>query len=397
MTRRVAVIGGAAVPIGKLQTAAAAPLQALEHEILAPLVLDAVAAAGLPKEEIDALVFALCRPYTLQKYFATFMANYLRLPLKGTIMEVLGNGMTGGMAFDEAVKTVALGDADVALALGINMESQAAAAEHAMTTMRATGDVDFHTIFGFTPIAWYAMDAVRYMHEHGATRAELASVAVKDRQHASLNPIAQFRKPLTLEEVLTARPIVEPLGLYEVPPRGDGAVCIVVCAEDVARRTGRPFALLRGRGFFHEGAHQINEVPNDMTAFVSAQGAAAAAYQTAGITAADLDLAELYAPCTIVQVLAGEALGLTPRGKGAAQAAAGETALGGRMPICTSGGCLSRGHPSYVTGLLTIYELWEQLTHRAGERQVRNARLGAGTCELGNYNAALVHILEAVA
>jgi acetyl-CoA acetyltransferase len=391
------VVGGAASPNGKLQTAADAPFQALEHEILAPLVIDAMAAAGLPKEEVDALVFAICRPYTLQKYFATFMANYLRLPLKGTIMEVLGNGMTGGMAFDEAVNTVALGHADVALALGINMESQAASADHAMSTMRATGDVDFHTIFGFTPIAWYAMDAVRYMHEHGATRAELASVAVKDRRHASLNPIAQFRKPLTLEEVLAARPIVEPLGLYEVPPRGDGAVCLVVCAEDVARRTGRPYALVRGRGFFHEGAHQINEVPNDMTAFVAAQGAAAAAYRSAGITPADLDLAELYAPCTIVQVLAGEALGLTPRGKGAAQAAAGETALGGRIPICTSGGCLSRGHPSYVTGLLTIYELWEQLTHRAGERQVRNARLGVGSCELGNYNAALIHILEAVA
>ena len=96
MTRRVAVIGGAASPNGKLQTAADAPLQALEHEILAPLVIDAMAAAGLPKEEIGALVFAMCRPYTLQKYFATFMANYLRLPLKGTIMEVLGNGMTGG-------------------------------------------------------------------------------------------------------------------------------------------------------------------------------------------------------------------------------------------------------------------------------------------------------------
>ena len=284
MTRRVAVIGGAASPNGKLQTAADAPLQALEHEILAPLVIDAMAAAGLPKEEIDALVFAMCRPYTLQKYFATFMANYLRLPLKGTIMEVLGNGMTGGMAFDEAVNTVALGHADVALALGINMESQAASADHAMSTMRATGDVDFHTIFGFTPIAWYAMDAVRYMHEHGATRAELASVAVKDRRHASLNPIAQFKKPLTLEEVLAARPIVEPLGLYEVPPRGDGAVCLVVCAEEVAKATGRPYALVRGRGFFHEGAHQINEVPNDMTAFVSAQGAAAAAYQSAGIT-----------------------------------------------------------------------------------------------------------------
>ena len=397
MTRRVAVIGGAASPNGKLQTAADAPLQALEHEILAPLVIDAMAAAGLPKEEVGALVFAMCRPYTLQKYFATYMANYLRLPLKGTIMEVLGNGMTGGMAFDEAVNAVASGHANVALALGINMESQANSAEHMMTTMRAVGDVDFHSIFGFTPISWYAMDAVRYMHEFGASRAELASIAVKDRRHASLNPIAQFRKPLTLEEVLAARPIVEPLGLYEVPPRSDGAVCLVVCAEDVAKAAGRPYALVRGRGFFHEGAHQINEVPNDMTAFVSAQGAAAAAYGSAGIAAADLDLAELYAPCTIVQVLAGEALGLTPRGKGAAQAAAGETSLGGRIPICTSGGCLSRGHPAYVTGLLTIFELWEQLTHRAGERQVRNARLGAGSCELGNYNAALVHVLEAVA
>ncbi|MDP2377059.1 hypothetical protein [Reyranella sp.] len=169
---------------------------------------------------MDALCFAQCRPYTLQKYFPTFLANYLRLPLRGTIVEVMGNGMTGGLAFDEAVNVVAMGRADVALALGVNMESQANAAEHAMSTMRATGDVDFHTMFGFTPIAWYAMDAARYMHDYGVTRAELASVAVKDRAHAALNPIAQFRKPLSLEEVLAARPIVEPLGLFEVPPRG---------------------------------------------------------------------------------------------------------------------------------------------------------------------------------
>src|SRR3546814_62963 len=117
---------------------------------------------------------------------------------------------------------------------------------------------------------------------------------------------------------------------------------------------------------------QINEVPSDMTAFVSAQQAARTAYTAAGIAPDDLDLAELYAPCTIVQVLVSEAMGLAPRGRGAAAAAAGETELGGRIPICTSGGCLSRGHPSYVTGLLTIYELWEQLTGRAGERQVKN-------------------------
>jgi acetyl-CoA acetyltransferase len=249
MTRRVAVIGGAASPIGKLQTAPDAPLQALEHEILAPIVLEAMAAAGLPKGGD--------RCARLCDVPALYAAEILRdvpgqlsaFAARGTIMEVLGNGMTGGLAFDQAVNTVALGQADVALALGINMESQAASAEHMMSTMRATGDVDFHTIFGFTPISWYAMDAVRYMHEHGATRAQLASVAVKDRRHASLNPIAQFRKPLTLEEVLAARPIVEPLGLYEVPPRGDGAVCLVVCAEEVAKATGGLTHWCAGVGF----------------------------------------------------------------------------------------------------------------------------------------------------
>jgi len=395
--RNVAVIGGAATPNGKLQTPEGADIHCVEHEVPAPMVMDAMAAAGLPKEEVDAICLALCRPYTLQKYFATFMANYMRMPLKGAIMEVLGNGMTGGLAFDQAVNTVASGQADVALALGVNFESAASSADHMMGSMRAVGDIDFHSIFGFSPISWYAMDAVRYCHDFGVTRAELAGISVKDRRHASLNPIAQFKKPLTLEEVLAARPIVEPLGLFEVPPRGDGACCLVVCSEDVAKATGKPYALVRSRGFFHEGAHQINEVPNDMTAFIAAQEASKAAYDGAGITAEDLDLAELYAPCTIVQALVSEAMGLVPRGTAGRAATEGETALGGRLPICTSGGCLSRGHPSYITGLLTIFELWEQLTYRAGERQVAGAALAAGSCELGNYNAALIHILEAKA
>ena len=94
-------------------------------------------------------------------------------------------------------------------------------------------------------------------------------------------------------------------------------------------------------------------------------------------------------------MLVSEALGLAPRGGGARAAHDGETTLGGRIPICTSGGCLSRGHPPFVTGLYNFVELAEQLRHRAGERQVANARLGLSVSELGNYNAALVHILEA--
>jgi acetyl-CoA acetyltransferase len=396
MTRSVAILGAAALPVAKWQKPRDAELQVLEHEILAQLVIDAVADAGIDKGDISSLAFAQPRPYTQQKYFATFMANYLRLPCAGSVLEVLGNGMTAALAFEAAANDIRLGRSRVALALGVNFESATPAVEHMMNSMRATGDVDFHAPFGFTPISWYAMDAARYIHEFGSSREQLATVSVKNRRHASLNPIAQFRKAITLEEVLSQKPIVEPLGLYEVPPRGDGAACIVLVDEEIARASGKPYVRVRGKGFFHEGAHQINEVPNDMIALVSAQKAGQAAYQEAGISASDVDLAELYAPCTIIEILAGEALGLLPRGQGARLCSEGVTSLGGRIPICTSGGLQSRGHPAHVTPFYSYFELKEQLTGRAGERQVANARLAVTSAELGNYNAALVHVLEAV-
>jgi acetyl-CoA C-acetyltransferase len=233
------------------------------------------------------------------------------------------------------------------------------------------------------------------MHEHGATRADIAAVAVKNRAHAAHNPLAQYQKPITLDEVLAQRPIVEPLGLYEVPPRGDGAACVVVASEEYAKRLGVPYALVRSRAFHHEGAHQINDTPNDMIAFEAAVAASKAAYAAAGIAPGDIDLAELYAPCTIVEVIASEATGLVPRGQGAKAAANGETSLGGRIPIATSGGLTSRGHPSYATPLYNVIELADQLRGRAGKRQVLNAELALMMNELGNYNAAMVHVLEA--
>jgi acetyl-CoA C-acetyltransferase len=396
MTESVTILGTAAMPVGKWQTTPGTVPQVLEHEVLAKLVVEAVADAGVEKSDIGSMIFALPRPYTQQKYFATFMANYLRLACNGIVAEIMGNGMTAALAFQAAVDQIRLGKTKVALALGVNFETGTSAAEHMMSSMRATGDVDFHVPFGFTPISWYAMDASRYIHEFKSSREELATVSVKNRAHAVMNPLAQFRKPMTLEQVLAQAPIVEPLGLFEVPGRGDGAVCIVLASEDVARASGRPYARLRGQSFFHEGAHQINEVPNDMIALVAAQTAGARAMAEAGVTPADIDLAELYAPCTIVEVLVSEALGLVPRGQGARQCAEGQTSLGGRIPICTSGGLMSRGHPAYVTPLYSFVEIADQLRGRAGERQVQNARLGLTSAELGNYNAAIVHVLEAV-
>jgi acetyl-CoA acetyltransferase len=276
------------------------------------------------------------------------------------------------------------------------MESATPAHQHMMTSMRTTGDVDFHSTGGFTPISWYAMDAMRYMHEWGATRAQLASVAVKNREHAMLNPLAQYRTRLSIDDVIGQRPIVEPLGLYEVPPRGDGAACLVLASEETAKSLGKPYILLRGRGFYHEGVHQIDDVPNDMIAFRAAERASKAAYESCGISPSDIDFAEFYAPCTIVEVLVSEAVGLLKRGEGAIAAAEGRTRIGGEIPISPSGGLTSRGHPALVTSLYNLVEIFEQLSGRAESRQIKDARLGLTTGELGNYNAAIVHIFEGV-
>jgi acetyl-CoA C-acetyltransferase len=392
---RAAIIGTSALPVGRYQTAPDEKLQVVEHELLARLVVEAMADAGVDRSDVNAIVVAQPRPYTRQQYFSTFLTSYLRLPCSGIVMEVLGNGLTAALAFDKAVDEVLLGRAKVALALGINMETAISARDHMMESMRKTGDVDFHAPAGFTPISWYALDMQRYMYEHRVTRAQIAAVAVKNRGHAALNPLAQYRTPITLEEVLAQRPIVEPLGLYEVPPRGDGAACVVIATEEHAKSLGVPYVLVRGRAFYHEGVHQISDTPTDMIAFNAAATAAAAAYRDAGITAADIDLAELYAPCTIVEVIASEAAGFVARGRGAHAAVEGETSLGGRIPIATSGGLTSRGHPSYATPLYNLVELADQLRGRAGARQVKGAELALMMNELGNYNAALVHVLEA--
>lgn len=387
MREQVAVIGVGAVPIGRYR-------DALEHELLIEALKQAIDDAGMEKEDIGGLVFAQPRTYTKQRYFSTFMAAYLKLKSAATVMEVFGNGMTGGFALDKAVDEILLGRCNVCVALGVSMETEVSAAEHMEQTMRAVGDVDFQAPFGFTPISWYAMDAVRYMHEHGATREQLASVAVKNRHHASLNPLAQYREELTLKEVLEARPIVEPLGLFEVPPRSDGAVAVILSDLTTAERSGKPYTVVRGRGFFHEGVHQISDKPNSMIRLEAARQASKLAYEDAAISAEEIDLAELYAPCTIVEVLVSEAFGLCPEGQGAVWAERGETALGGGIPISTSGGLLSRGHPSLVTPLYNVVEVVQQLQGEAGERQVSNARLAVTSSELGNYNAALVHVFE---
>lgn len=381
------IVGIGALPVGRHS-------DLLEHEMMVNAFIDAVEDAGVTKDEIDSLVFSTPRPYADQRYFGTFMTSYLDMSLDDTLLEVLGNGLTGALAFDTAVERVASGRSRIAVALGVNREMHVNTGEHMHLSMRAVGDVDFHVPFGVTPISWYAFNATRYMHDYGLTREQLAAIPVKNRNHAIHNPIAQMRKPITIQDVIDARPIVRPLGLLDVPPRSDGAVAIVIAQPDIARRLGR-YVDVVSRGFYHEGVHQVSPRPRSLTWFESAEIASDKAYADAGITASQLDFAEVYAPCSIVELILSESIGVVPRGEGGIAAAEGVTSLGGDIPISTSGGCASRGHPPLVTPLYNVYEAVQQLRGEAGdERQVRDARFGAVTGELGDYNATMMHILS---
>ena len=383
------VISYAANRVGRLEQTR------FEHEILAELVINAVRAAGLNKTDIESAIFTAPTPATRQLGFSTFMVSQLGLRCHGQIAEVRNMGITGGLAFDQACADIRHGCANVTLALGIEYSSGVDAATMMETGIRAVGDVNFQSPFGLTPIAWYALDADRYLFETRATRRDLAEIAVKNRRHAMLNPLAQFQTPLTVEDVIQQPPIVEPLGRYDVPPRSDGAICLVLTSETRARELGKPFIRVLGRGFSHDGYHQIGCVPHHMTDFFAAREATSQALEDSGISLEHVDVAELYAPCTITEALVTEAIGLVDKGRGAVAAGTGETEIGGRIPVCTSGGCTSRGHPPGLTALYGIAELFDQLLGRAGGRQVANARLGLHLCELGNYNAALAHVMDA--
>jgi len=392
---KVAIIAAAATPVGRLTPKDESIREGFEQDILSSVVADALAQAAIQAEHIDSAIFTQNPPTTRQLGFATFMTAQLGLQCKGLVTEVSQLGITGGVAFDQAVAEIQLGRAEFSLALGVVVQSNGKIQMAMENGLRAVGDVNFQSPFGIPPIGWYALDAMRYMYEHNVSRTDIAEVAIKSRNNAMLNELAQFRSPLTMEQVLEQRPIVEPLGLYEVPARADGAVCLILCSEENARSLNKPYVTIKGRGFYHEGFHQIGDSPTSITAFPAARYAAQDALAGAGVELNDIDLAELYAPCTITEVLVSEAVGLFPAGGGVAALLNGETSLNGTIPINTSGGCLSRGHPPQITGLYGLLELREQLLGNAGARQVSDANLGMHTCELGNYNAALTHILEA--
>jgi acetyl-CoA acyltransferase len=298
---------------------------------------------------------------------------------------------SGTMALSVAHTRLLAGLGEVALVVGVEKMSCRSEKGKPLTSdgMVLEGEL------GFTPSAYYAMAAKRHMATYGTTREQIASVAVKNRRHASSNPKAQYRKPITLADVLGSRPIVEPLNLLDCCPTGDGGAAAILASEEAVARLGlRPLAEIRacvvGSGLYSGNLR-------DMTSFGLDQATAMRAYEQAGIGPLEVDVAEVHDSFSIAELIHYEDLGLCERGEGGKLIQDGATAIGGRVVVNPSGGLLSRGHPLGATGVAQIVELTEQLARRSGARQVAGAKVAlaqvSGGFHEGDFAASGVTIL----
>ncbi len=216
----------------------------------------------------------------------------------------------------------------------------------------------------------YAAVARNHMDRHGTTVEQFAAVSAKNSRHGHLNPRAQFRQELTVADVLAEPMIAEPLTRPMCSPIGDGAAAVVLVSPERARRLGIDKPVRIRSTVLHSG---WDRGPDDEDV---ARLCVTEAYEEAGIGPDDLSLVECHDASAPAEVIAYETLGLCAPGEGGRLVEAGETTIGGRVPVNTSGGLLRKGHPVGATGIAQIVELAEQLQGRSGDRQVEGASVG---------------------
>jgi acetyl-CoA acetyltransferase len=240
----------------------------------------------------------------------------------------------------------------------------------------------------------YAEMARDYMELSGATARDFAEVVVKNQHNGARNPRAQYGGELTADEVLASRTVVAPLTLLMCSPISDGAAAVVLVSERAARRHGIDGPRIRASVVLSGNRHDHSD-----PAAGSAGRAARAAYEQAGIGPGDLDCVEVHDASAPAELIIYEQIGLAPAGGGPELLASGRTRLGGELPVNTSGGLLSKGHPIGATGVAQVCEATWQLRGQAGDRQVEGARVamtqnGGGWLE-GDSAAMSVHVLTA--
>jgi acetyl-CoA C-acetyltransferase len=303
--------------------------------------------------------------FTSQNHIAPYIATALGMTgIPATRYEAAC--ASSGAAFFQAFLNVASGVYDAVMVLGVEK---------------------MEVMVGSTFPSLFAMIARRHMHDFGTTRAHISSVAVKNHENGALNPDAQMRKVITLEQAMNARPIAEPLNLYDCSLISDGAAAVILCAAERASEfSSKPVKVL---GSAQASDFLALDQKPEITTFAAVKSAAAKAYKMAGVGPKDIQFAEVHDCFTIAEIVALEDLGFIERGRGGFFSAEGNTRRSGSMPVNASGGLKSKGHPVGATGVAQICDIVQQLRGEAGERQLARNEIGLAQ-NLGGSGASCV-------
>ncbi len=299
---------------------------------------------------------------------------------------------SGSSAFHLAVQSLKAGSTDVALALGVekmhipDKAKAFAIFEGGWDISRA--EENYQTLVkmgeGIVPpegsesdkpyskfMAIYAALCRNHMKNYGTTQRQIAAVSAKNHNHSVHNPYAQIRKPFTVEQILAAPPITYPLTLPMCAPLSDGAAAAIVCTEEGLRRIGadKRRCIKVAASVLRSFSPRTLDQPELNVGRLAAQQA----YEQAELGPQDMHVAEVHDASAMGEIIQVENLGFVPLGEGGPAAERGDFAIGGRLPVNTSGGLESKGHPLGATGIGQLYELVTQLRGEAGDRQVQGA------------------------
>jgi len=382
---KVCVLGVGSTKYGKLDDTIS--------DITIQASVDAIESAGIEPKEIKAgyisNVFGVADK---QVHLGPVVMSNLGISERPSLSIESACG-SGSVAFREAFANVAGGFYDAVLVSGVEKVTHTGT-EWTTTYFSYCSDFFYEGGAGASFPGLFASIARAYLNEFKATEEDLAEVAVKNHDNGLLNPKAHLRKKITVDDVMKSAVVASPLKIYDCCPFSDGASSVILCNESFAKEHNKDYIQVIGSG--RGGSPAALQGREHLTTIPSTKIAAEAAYKMAGVTPKDINFAEVHDCFTIAEIIDTEDLGFFEKGQGVQAVREGQTKRNGQIPINPSGGLKSKGHPIGATGVGQVVEVYDQLTGKAGERTVKDAKIGL-TQNFGATGASCaVHIFQSV-
>ncbi|MFH1431895.1 MAG: thiolase domain-containing protein [archaeon] len=377
---RVAVIGVGLTKFGELWNKSLRDI-ALEAGI------KAIQDANIAAKDINAMFIGNMSAgrFSGQEHLGALVADQVGLNIPSTRVE--GACASGSLALREGLASIMSGMSDVVLVGGAEKMTDIST-EFATTGLMGAADEEWEGFHGLTFPGLYALMARRHMHDFGTTREQLACVAVKNHHHATMNKdVAQYPFEISVDQVLNSAMISDPLTLLDCSPLTDGGAAVILCREDLAKKYTDTPIYITGSGQASDtlALHDRSSITGVKAAVLASK----VAYKMAGVSVKDINVCEVHDCFTIAEIMATEDLGFAKKGEGGKFIEDGNTKLGGKIPINTSGGLKACGHPVGATGIKQACEIVTQLRGNAGKRQVGGAEIGM-THNVGGSGATCV-------